>query len=248
MSEDKANFRGALDGHWRKLNKGKRVAFITFVIGAVLLFSFSFLNLMDSVASPFRGSVAQLEKDKDLIKDPETEQNAIAKRIDTDGDGLSDWDEENVYHTSPYLWSTAGDSMPDNVKLALGENPLCKHGEKCNASQMRFDLGSSTLPFVDLVTKTNDVNSTLNEYMLGTSAQAKDFQAQASSTGVDLSWKNQVPRDPAILRKALVDSGKITEDELSKVTDEQLLQMFDDAMTELEQKQANISSSTQPGI
>lgn len=248
MLEDKENFRGALNGHWRKLNKSKRVAFITFVVGAILLFFFSFLNLMDNIASPFRGSLTQLEEDKDLLKDPETESTALAKRTDTDGDGLSDWDEENIYKTSPYLWSTAGDSVPDNVKLALGENPLCKHGEKCDSSQMKFDLGTSTLPYADLVSGTNNVNSTLNEYMLGNSTQAKDFQAQASSTGVSLDWKNQIPRDPAVLRKALVDSGKITEDELSKVTDEQLLKMFDEAMTELEQKQANMSSSTQSSI
>jgi YD repeat-containing protein len=43
---------------------------------------------------------------------------------DTDGDGLTDYDEIFIYHTNPLLPSTAGDSIPDGWKVQYGLNPL----------------------------------------------------------------------------------------------------------------------------
>lgn len=43
---------------------------------------------------------------------------------DTDGDGLTDYDELFVYHTNPLLASTASDGIPDGWKVQNGINPL----------------------------------------------------------------------------------------------------------------------------
>ncbi len=43
---------------------------------------------------------------------------------DTDGDGLSDGDEVNKYHTNPLLADTDGDGIPDGVEIQTGTNPL----------------------------------------------------------------------------------------------------------------------------
>jgi hypothetical protein len=43
---------------------------------------------------------------------------------DTDGDGLSDGDEVNKYHTNPLLPDTDGDKIPDGVEIQTGTNPL----------------------------------------------------------------------------------------------------------------------------
>jgi hypothetical protein len=43
---------------------------------------------------------------------------------DTDGDGLTDGDEVNKYHTSPLLADTDGDGIPDGVEIQTGSNPL----------------------------------------------------------------------------------------------------------------------------
>ncbi|HEX3743971.1 MAG TPA: Ig-like domain-containing protein [Bryobacteraceae bacterium] len=43
---------------------------------------------------------------------------------DTDGDGLSDGDEVNKYHTSPLLGDTDGDGIPDGVEIQTGTDPL----------------------------------------------------------------------------------------------------------------------------
>ena len=43
---------------------------------------------------------------------------------DTDGDGLSDYDELFVYHSNPLATSTSGDGIPDGWKVQYGLNPL----------------------------------------------------------------------------------------------------------------------------
>jgi len=55
-------------------------------------------------------------------------RNSIARDgqllVDSDGDGLSDDDEVNIYHTNPVLYSTDGDGLGDGVKVRIGIDPL----------------------------------------------------------------------------------------------------------------------------
>lgn len=51
---------------------------------------------------------------------------------DTDGDGLSDYDELYVYGTSPYLADTDGDGIPDGEEVRNGTDPNCPQGQNCN--------------------------------------------------------------------------------------------------------------------
>jgi hypothetical protein len=53
---------------------------------------------------------------------------------DTDGDGLSDGDEVNIYHTNPLVADTDGDGIPDGVEIATGTDPL---------NPASFDLGKA---------------------------------------------------------------------------------------------------------
>ncbi|HET6933977.1 MAG TPA: Ig-like domain-containing protein [Candidatus Angelobacter sp.] len=53
---------------------------------------------------------------------------------DTDGDGLSDGDEVNIYHTNPLVADTDGDGIPDGVEIATGTDPL---------NPLSFDLGKA---------------------------------------------------------------------------------------------------------
>jgi fibro-slime domain-containing protein len=47
----------------------------------------------------------------------------LVEFIDTDGDGLSDNDEINIYHTDPTKADTDGDGMNDGAEIAAGTNP-----------------------------------------------------------------------------------------------------------------------------
>jgi len=53
---------------------------------------------------------------------------------DTDKDGISDYDELNVYHTSIYLADTDSDGINDKEEIDSGDNPNCPRGKDCSLS------------------------------------------------------------------------------------------------------------------
>lgn len=55
------------------------------------------------------------------------------KNKDTDGDGLSDYDELYIDKTSPYLKDSDGDGIPDNTEITHGTDPNCPQGQTCSA-------------------------------------------------------------------------------------------------------------------
>jgi len=55
------------------------------------------------------------------------------KLVDTDGDGLSDFDEENIFFTSKYLSDSDGDGLSDFEEIKMGSDPNCPTGSSCDS-------------------------------------------------------------------------------------------------------------------
>jgi hypothetical protein len=51
------------------------------------------------------------------------ERSDIESSVDTDGDGISDFDEVNLYRTNPQLADTDGDGFTDGVEIMRGFDP-----------------------------------------------------------------------------------------------------------------------------
>jgi hypothetical protein len=79
----------------------------------------------DALADPDHDGLTNLQ---------EFQQGTDPHNADTDGDGLRDGDEVNIYHTNPLVPDTDGDGVPDGVEIANGTDPL-------NAAS--FDLGKA---------------------------------------------------------------------------------------------------------
>jgi YD repeat-containing protein len=69
---------------------------------------------------------------------------------DTDGDGLTDYDEIFIYHTNPLLADTDGDGIPDGWEVQHGLNPLVNDATQIgsdgvsNLQIYQYDLTNST--------------------------------------------------------------------------------------------------------
>lgn len=203
-------------------------------VGGLLALVLSIQHVGASVFNPFTVSKAKFEQARVSINqlDPSQLQEEEAKRRDTDGDGLSDYDEQNVFQTSPYLRDSDGDGISDNAELAAGTNPNCATGKTCSSPAVDYSKLSSDTPFLGgKIENTGDqFYAALQE---GVNAQ-KGILKQQGSTSTDL--EAGLVRDPAAIRKLLTDSGQVDADVLKNITDEQLLQIYDQAASEAAQQ------------
>ena len=145
----------------------------------------------------------------------EEEQNAktIAelKENDTDGDGLTDYNELYQYYTSMFIEDTDSDGFTDKEEIDLGQDPLCPIGDSCNL-----------LRLITPNTKLSDViqDITFNSDVTVQQAAVEEF------------------------RKFLLENG-MTQEELSLLTDEDLLNIFRivDESNILAEEQLNASTT-----
>ncbi len=89
------------------------------------------VQIRRSIIMPFTAPIEQLFKIDKIFGQTDEEKAEEAKRKDTDGDGLSDWDEANLYQTSAYLADTDSDGDPDNIEIANQTDPNCPEGQVC---------------------------------------------------------------------------------------------------------------------
>jgi len=59
----------------------------------------------------------------DNTADAEVQSREYAATKDTDNDGLTDYEEKSIYHTSPYRADTDGDDFSDSVEVKSGFDP-----------------------------------------------------------------------------------------------------------------------------
>jgi len=80
---------------------------------------------------------------------------AKAEIIDSDNDGLSDYDEINIYHTNPQVADTDGDGYNDGQEIKAGFSPWEKTSEKMDKTDFDRDGLSDKL---ELAFKTDPTN------------------------------------------------------------------------------------------
>ncbi len=88
------------------------------------------------------GNLLRARGDANALKEAEnpgsTQKNAetaIVDNIDSDSDGLTDTEEERIYHTDPFKPDSDGDSFKDGDEVKTGHDPLVNEsGKKSNSS------------------------------------------------------------------------------------------------------------------
>lgn len=179
-------------------NPQKKGAIILAAAG-VLALGLGIWQLNYNIKSPF--------KLKPIDKNALTGENTFDLQTkDTDGDGLADFEEINLYKTSPYLEDTDSDGLPDGEEIKNGTDPNCPSGKTCgtaeNAGAAAPAVGSD-LP-----------NSPLSNG--GASVAAPNVPDLTNFT-------------PADIRQMLKDSG-MGDADLNKLDDKTLMQIYAEAI------------------
>ncbi|GEM_PF-1216306 len=196
-----------------KNSRNHKVMFLVLVILGFGTLGYAFLNLFHSISSPFLAQ--QQNTVVNTTNSTITEQALVDKKnIDTDQDGLSDFDEEFVYGTSPYLADTDSDGYTDKQEIDSEHDPLCPTGENCRA------IDTTTVTTVE-----NIIASPLDIENLN--------QGSAVTTTVDLTDEEKAQLKQltvAQVRELLLSSGQMTEEQLNQIDDTTLMRVFQESL------------------
>jgi hypothetical protein len=180
----------------------EKAGFIGLLVFAILVVILGFKNFDNTIKAPFAKQLLAAP----VPGEPTTDEiNASLKNKDTDGDGLSDYDELNLSHTSPYLADTDSDGIPDGVEIKNSTDPNCPEGKSCGFSPV--------------------VNPTATgEKTIQPGLTPPDPSQQQNLVNL-LNLVNSPNKDPKALREFLVSQG-VDEKLLGKVSDQELWSLF----------------------
>lgn len=194
------------------ITTGQKVGAAFMFVFALLAVGLGMIQMRTTIYGPFvQANASDAGADEaQLLFD----ESIKLQRIDTDQDGINDFEELNFYQTSPYLPDTDSDGISDKKEITDGTDPLCPEGKDCG-------IGVEASFSTDQ-TDTGDIESKVFEQAVsGTNA------IFGGGAGADLGALLQ---DPAQIRAALLASGQLTADQLANITDDQLLDLAQEAV------------------
>lgn len=187
----------------------KRMA-VAFILFAAILVVFGVIKIIDQIRSPFDLSV-------------EPSQEAITELdqalLDSDGDGLSDYDELYTYQTSPYLEDSDSDGLSDFEEVNQGNNPNCPVGENCLTSE--------------IISSDENSLSGLNYLEETVSEEAEE--------NVEVNLNDMTPD---LLRGILLESG-YEATVLEQISDEDLMASYFEALESKSDEETPLNNDTQ---
>ncbi len=204
----------------QKMDKNHKRALIILSIFSVVIVTIWFVNFFHILNKPFN------YKDSNIVNNTNNSTNVVnkddsnldLKLVDTDGDGLSDWDELFTYGTSPYLEDTDSDGLSDYEEVIIYKtDPNCLEGQVCSGALNQSDS--------QVVNNTAELLDNYYQEVASTSESTittEDVSSYLNSGSVDVSY----------LRELLIEEG-FSETDLDKINDEDLLSAYKDVVDKL---------------
>ncbi len=174
-------------------------AFLALVFGLVQISQNLKLTFATESASPTDAAAEQTFSDAKL------------KVLDTDNDGLSDWQELNVYGTSPYLADSDSDGLSDSAEISGGSDPNCPKGRECGSG------GLLNKPPVD---------SLLAPALPASEPSAPAAPESALTPEDQQALQALSPQDV----RELLRQGGVSEEDLQGASDEDLRQLLEETI------------------
>ena len=208
-SANDANKNSDGSRHSQKSSFSPKVLFGVFLILGFGTLLFGFLNIYKTIYSPFISNEQSQSTDQQLQQDS-IEKLLQMQQTDTDEDGLSDYDEEYIYNTSPYLPDTDSDGYSDKQEIDSGNDPLCPSGMDCRGIKDMDKPGYSS------------DNSDDNADEL-----PPEFSGETGEFGLPQEMLDELKNlTPDQVRALLLESEALTQEQLAEIDDESLMQVF----------------------
>lgn len=188
------------DYSFKSMPRPQKVAVISLSFAGVAIIFFAALQFKTRVNSPFQHDFEDITKVSSLD----------LMNLDTDKDGLSDYDEE-INQTSRYLPDTDSDGIPDKDEVENGSDPICPNGQDCSSLE--------ELIIKDTSTSTNSVSPE------GLGSINIDSEANEAELRSALSGEVDIPT----LRRLLIEGGA-SEETLNQISDEDLLKSYQEVL------------------
>lgn len=201
------------DNKKNKKNISPRIVFSVLVVMAFGTLLYGFISLSSKIYS---GANLQAEKNQTTQAETDSFVDEIAqlKNLDTDKDGLSDYEEINVYETSAYLADTDADGYDDKKEIDSDHDPLCPKVDTC-----RGDWTGKKSQTADNGIEIAAPENNLDNLATGTSPEL---------TAEQLQLLGQLT--PTEVRELLKSLGQISDEELNQIDDATLMQIYSEVL------------------
>ena len=202
-----------------KRQKNRQTVIIVLSILGIAIIFFGVWQIRNRIVSPF-------VLDQTLVAE-KTSEKVLGEyidlvNIDTDGDSLSDYDEQYLYGTSPYLEDTDSDGISDKVEIERGTDPKCPEGQNCLSGN--YFAEQSVNSDLSANSSNNLVLTNLNN-----SEEFTDEELRAMLAG---------QMDAKVLRAFLLENG-VEQTVLDNISDEELLSRFNEELSSSYQEVLN---------
>lgn len=201
-------------------HKHERLALSAVILGGIMALVFGFAYLGKSIVDPLRLKPQTFKTQEQQ----DTEKMAALRTQDTDHDGLNDYDELYVYHTSPYLPDSDSDGYSDKQEIESGNDPSCPAKQDCGHGTSTATItnpdGSNTQ-----VTQPSDI--------IPPTVDPSFFQPPVA----DASGGSVTNLTPAQLRDLLVQNG-IPKEQVDALDDQTLLDLYQQSFMQVQQLQS----------
>lgn len=250
-------------------NKKLAMAFVVVLGVAIIVFGFWQMNDIlqipfsgtDEKFDPDAEYVSQTE----VVTAVDEEDPAVLRARDTDEDGLNDFDELYIYQTSPYLADTDSDGVNDIDEIKKLEDPTCPIGQNCFRTSELYEMEQAE----EIETKEEELKLTAEQIRallietgdfsadqvnLFSDSELLSFYEKFLAENPELQEASQVEVDAEPtpeqaltnakklnveeIRNILIDQG-LSESEISQIDDETLLQLYQDAFSQAQEKMEN---------
>ncbi len=213
------NLKNQIGRDQEKSIKTRKAAVILLAVMGVFFVGMGFYQMSSRIKRPFKISDAGSSSESSV----EERYLSVLQTRDTDGDGLSDYDEINVYKTSPYLEDTDSDGLSDYEEVQNFSDPTCPKGTDCYGLNDNLSQASST-PII-----------TLPEISSGTATSLGTDEEKI----IDSIGTGEI--DVAILRSMLISNG-LKEEDVNQISDDELKAIYLQAVADKSQEAAESSS------